>query len=308
MTTTLNSRPSAIAKEAARSRFALEGRQRYIMFVMPALVVMLAVIIFPWAFTLFMSVYDWRIGQEHHFVGLSNYAKLVGDTRFQQAVIRTLVYTGLATILPVILGTIAALIFNQRFPLRGFLRGVYILPMMATPVAVGLVWTMMFHPQLGVLNYLLSLVGIPPSLWVYEQSTVIPALVLVETWQWSPLIMLIVLGGLAALPTEPYESSHIDGASAWQRFRHITFPLVLPFIIVATVIRTIDAVKSFDLIFVITQGGPGTASETINIYLYLQAFAFYDLGYASAVVVVFFFVIVALCGLLLWLRERSRWS
>ena len=162
------------------------------------------------------------------------------------------------------------------------------MPMMATPVAVALVWTMMFHPQQGVLNYLLSLVGLPPSLWVYSPTLVIPSLVLVEIWHWTPLVMLIVLGGLAALPTEPYESARLDGATEWQLFRYITLPLVAPFLIVAAVIRTIDALKAFDTIYVISQGGPGTASETINLYLYLQAFAFYNIGNASAVVVVFF--------------------
>ncbi len=164
--------------------------------------------------------------------------------------------------------------------------------MMATPVAVALVWTMMFHPQQGVLNYLLTQVGLPPSLWVYSPTWVIPSLVLVEVWHWTPLVMLIVLGGLAALPTEPYESARLDGASEWQLFRYITLPLIMPFIVVAAVIRTIDAVKAFDTIYVISQGGPGTASETINLYLYLQAFAFYNVGNASAVVVVFFAIIV----------------
>jgi multiple sugar transport system permease protein len=191
--------------------------------------------------------------------------------------------------------------------MRGVLRAIFIMPMMATPVAIALVWTMMFHPQLGVLNYLLTSVGLPPSLWVYSPTTVIPALVLVEVWHWTPLVMLIVLGGLASLPTEPYESALIDGASAWQMFRHITLPLVMPFIMVAVIIRAIDALKTFDTIFVITQGGPGTASETINIFLYLQAFAFYDIGYASAVVVVFFVIIVVFSLILLWARQRTLW-
>ena len=122
--------------------------------------------------------------------------------------------------------------------MRGFLRGIFIMPMMATPVAIALVWTMMFHPQLGVLNYLLSLVGLPPQLWVFHPATVIPSLVLVETWQWTPLVMLIVLGGLAAIPTEPYESAQIDGASFWQMFRYITLPLITPFLFIAAMIRT----------------------------------------------------------------------
>jgi multiple sugar transport system permease protein len=288
--------------------FATDGRRRYMLFVLPAVAVMMAVIIFPWLFTFFMSVHDWRIGQAKTFVGLDNYLKLFSDERFRGSVVRTLVFTLLSVVLPVILGVGSALVFHRKFPLRGLLRGIFIMPMMATPVAVALVWTMMFHPQLGVLNYLLSLVGLPPSLWVFDQATVIPSLVLVETWQWTPLVMLIVLGGLASLPTEPYESALIDGATQWQMFRNITFPLVLPFIMVATIIRTIDAVKAFDTIFVITLGGPGTASETINLYLYTVAFAFYDIGYASAMVVVFMVVIMALCLILLYLRQRAQWS
>jgi multiple sugar transport system permease protein len=288
--------------------FAVDSRRRYMLFVLPAIAVMMAVIIFPWLFTFFMSVHDWRMGQAKTFVGLENYLKLFKDERFQNSVWITLVFTALSVVLPVILGVASALVFHRKFPLRGLLRGVFIMPMMATPVAVALVWTMMFHPQLGVLNYLLSLVGIPPSLWVFDQATVIPSLVLVETWQWTPLVMLIVLGGLASLPTEPYESALIDGATPWQMFRNITFPLVLPFIMVATIIRTIDAVKAFDTIFVITLGGPGTASETINLYLYTVAFAFYDIGYASAMVVVFMVVIMALCLILLYLRQRAQWT
>jgi len=117
-----------------------------------------------------------------------------------------------------------------------------------------------------------------------------------------------VLGGLAALPTEPYESAKLDGASEWQLFRYITLPLVAPFLLVAAVIRTIDALKTFDTIYVITSGGPGTASETINLYLYLQAFAFYNIGNASAVVVIFFVIVMALALTLLHVRERTRWT
>jgi len=164
---------------------------------------------------------------------------------------------------------------------------------------------MMFHPQLGVLNYLLTSVGLPPSEWVYSPGTVIPTLVLVETWQWTPLVMLIVLGGLASLRQDPYEAADLDGASAWQAFRHVTLPLVWPFILSAAVIRGIDALKAFDTIFVISNGGPGTASETLNILLYLQAFSFYDMGYASSVVVVFFALILLITMLMLWTRRRA---
>jgi multiple sugar transport system permease protein len=280
--------------------------RHYAWFIVPAAVVVVAVILFPWAFTLYVSAHDWRLGGERRWVGLANYAALFGDARFSWAVLRTLLYTALAVVFPIVLGLAAALAFHRRFPLRGLARAVFILPMMATPVAVALVWTMMFHPQLGVLNWLLTTAGLPPSMWVYSASTVIPTLVMVEVWHWTPLVMLLLLGGLAALPVDPYEAAKIDGATAWQAFRHVTLPLLMPFIVVALIIRTIDALKAFDTIYVITQGGPGSASETINIFLYLQAFAFYNMGYASAVVVVFFAIIMALAALLLWTRQRVR--
>ncbi|MXP63601.1 sugar ABC transporter permease [Roseomonas sp. M0104] len=294
---------AAAAAGAGRRR---NYARRYGWFIVPAGVVVLGVILFPWAFTLFMSVHDWKVGGGRLYVGFENYRKLFTDERFLWSVVRTLYFTALAVVLPMLFGTAAALVFNRRFPLRGLARTVFILPMMATPVAVALVWTMMFHPQLGVLNWLLTQVGLPPSMWVYDASTVIPTLVIVEVWHWTPLVMLIVLGGLASLPVDPYEAAKIDGASAWQAFRHITLPLLMPFIVVALIIRTIDALKAFDTIYVITQGGPGTSSETINIFLYLQGFAYYNMGYASAVVVVFFALIVSLAALLLWTRNRVR--
>jgi multiple sugar transport system permease protein len=297
-----------VTSAAPRAGFLARRRRSYRLFIAPALVVIGAVIVFPWLFTLWMSVFDWKIGSVAHFVGLDNYVTLIANRRFLESVVHTFYFTALAVVVPLFLGTVAAMIFHREFPFRGVLRGVFIMPMMATPVAVALVWTMMFHPQQGVLNYLLSLVGLPPSLWVYSPVLVIPSLVMVEVWHWTPLVMLIVLGGLAALPTEPYESARLDGASEWQLFRYITLPLVAPFLVVAAVIRTIDALKTFDTIYVITGGGPGTASETINLYLYLQAFAFYNIGTASAVVVVFFVIVLALALLLLHVREKTKWS
>lgn len=284
------------------------SRRTLYWFIAPAVIVVLAIIAFPWAFTLWMSLFDWKIGFDRSFIGLDNYATLAGDLRFIQAIVHTLWFTLLAVVGPLVIGTFAALVFHQRFPLRGLSRGIFTLPMMATPVAIALVWTMMFHPQQGVLNYLLSLVGIPPSEWVYSPRLAIPCLVLVDIWQWTPLVMLIVLGGLASLPADPFEAAYLEGASRWQTFRHVTLPMILPFVMIAAVVRLIDALKTFDTIYVITQGGPGTASETINLYLYLQAFSFYQVGKASAVVVVFFVIVVALSLTLFWLRERSKWT
>jgi len=307
MATTLTAAP---AGRAGTTRSAPgRGRnyaRRYWAFAAPGTVVVLAVIIFPWLFTGFMSLHEWAPGEGASWVGLANYIHLFTDPDFGWAMVRTLYFSVLAVIAPLLLGIAAAVCFHKKFRLRGVARTIFILPMMATPVAVALVWSMMFHPQLGVLNYILTSMGLPPSQWTYSADTVIPTLVMVETWQWTPLVMLIVLGGLASLPVDPYEAAKIDGASGWQTFRHISLPLLWPFIVVAMVIRTIDALKSFDVIYVITVGGPGNASTTINIMLYQQAFSYYHLGYASAIVVVFFALILAISYVLLAVRQKAQ--
>src|SRR2546428_13982348 len=171
-----------------------------------------------------MSAFDWTIGSAAHYVGLDNYHQLITNQRFLESIVHTFYFTLLAVVAPLILGTVAALIFHREFPFRGVLRSVFTMPMMATPVAVALVWTMMFHPQQGVLNYLLSIVGLPPSLWVYSPTWVIPSLVLVEIWHWTPLVMLIGLGGLGAPPTQPLELARRDRPARGRAF----FPIHAP--------------------------------------------------------------------------------
>lgn len=299
---------SITASVAAPSGKRHDFSRKYWVFALPATIVILLVIVFPWVFTVYMSAQDWQPTGETTFVGLDNYRTLFADERFLSSIWITFYFTALAVVVPVFLGTLAALIFHREFPMRGVLRTIFVMPMMATPVAVSLVWKMMFHPQLGVLNYILSLFGIPPSAWVFSPDTVIPTLVMVEVWHWTPLVMLIVLGGLAGLPKEPYESAVIDGANDWHMFRYITLPLLWPYIMIALILRMIDALKVFDIIFVISEGGPGTASETLNVFLYLQAFQFYKIGYSSAVVVIFFGIVVALSLLLLYVRQKSKWN
>jgi len=300
--------PSSAVRAPSTGMRGHNYARNYWPFVVPAGLVVFAVIVFPWLFTLYMSVHEWKVGSEAVFIGFDNYLRLTEDERFLWSVVRTLYFTALAVVFPVILGVAAAVCFHRNFPGRGWARTIFIMPMMATPVAVALIWAMMFHPQAGVLNYLLTSVGLPPSLWNYHPNTVIPTLVLVETWQWTPLVMLIVLGGLASLPQDPYEAARLDGASGWDMFRHITVPLVWPHIIVAAVIRTIDALKAFDLIFVISGGGPGTSSETINLYLYQTAFAFYNMGYGAAMTVVFFVIILLISLVLFTTRRQEKWQ
>jgi multiple sugar transport system permease protein len=292
-----------------RSRWDL-GRHTYTLMILPAALTIFLIIAFPLAYSLWMAGHEYSMGATGAppFVGLANFRGLLSNQRFLEAVPRTFGFTFLGVVGPIVLGTAAALVFARSFPGRGVLRTIFSLPMMATPVSVALIWQMMFHPQLGVLNYLLSLVGIGPQPWIFSRASVVPSLALVETWQWTPFVMLIVLGGLASLPTEPYEAARIDGASWLQTIRYVTLPLVWPYIMVAVILRAIDALKSFDIIYVMTQGGPGTASETLNIYLFLQAFAFYNIGVASAVVVVYLLVLVAMSVGLMVVRQRTSWQ
>lgn len=281
-------------------------RHARLIFPAPAMLTAAALLAFPIAYTLWMSLQDWFASSltPPRFTGLDNYVKvLTDDLRFREAVVRTFAFTVLAVVLELAFGVAMALLFNRRFWGRGILRTLALLPMVATPVAIALVFMMMYHPTLGVMNYLLSLVGLPAFLWVYSSKTVLFALALVDVWEWTPLIMLITLAGLAALPPEPYESALLDGATAWQAFWRITLPLLRPTLVVAVLFRAIDALKTFDIIFVMTQGGPSNASETINIYLFTVGFSYFQMGYASSMVVVFFAVILGVSLLLLKVRR-----
>jgi len=275
----------------------------------PAVATVALMLAFPLIYTLYMSFQDWSLASNAspQFVFLDNYITLfTTDTRFKNSIVVTFYFTALGVTVQTFLGVTLALLFNRQFWGRGILRTLAILPMVATPVAIALIFVMMFHPTLGVLNYFLTVIGLPPWTWTYASSTVIPALVIVDTWQWTPLIMLIVLAGLAALPGEPYEAAMIDGASSAQMLWHITLPLLRPTIVTAALFRMIDSLKTFDIIFVMTQGGPGGASDTINIYLFNTAFSYFHMGMASSMVVIFFAIILGISVLAVRIR-RATW-
>lgn len=276
------------------------------MFIGPAAAVLVMMLIFPFSYTVYLSLFEWfAAGPAPRFVGLGNYLEIARDARFLNAAWHTLLYTGMAVGVEVVLGIAFALMLHRNFFGRGAVRTIFLLPMVATPVAISLVWLLMFDPASGVLNYLLTSVGLPPSLWVNNAQLAIPGLVLVDVWQWTPLVMLIVLGGLTALPPEPFEAAMIDGASAWQTLIHLTLPLLRPYIVVAALFRGIDALKTFDTIYVITRGGPAFASETLNLYIYSSAFEYLHMGYSSAMLVVFFFIVLAMSLVLIRVRRRS---
>ncbi|MHB1417433.1 MAG: carbohydrate ABC transporter permease [Chloroflexota bacterium] len=264
--------------------------------------------IFPVVYTAYMGFHDWSGSRlvAPAFVGAQNYADILGgDERFWSSLWRTAIFTIGSLILQVTLGVGLALLFNREFWGKGLMRTLYLLPFVATPAAIALIWMMMYNPAVGVFNFLLSLVGIPGQQWTYGQGQVLAALVVVDTWEHTPLVMLICMAGLAALPQDPYESAQIDGASSWQQLIYITLPLLRPTIAVAALFRVIDALKSFDIIYVMTQGGPGFASETLNIYTFFAAFQYFRFGYASSLLVIFFAIILGVCLVIIKLRREA---
>jgi len=286
----------------------IEGNLRWLL-PGPAVLVLLLLMVFPLVYTAYLSLHEWYASSVlgPQFVGLQNYLQLFErDERFWPAFVTTLVFTAGSVILTVVLGLGIAHLLIRPFRGRALARSLVLLPMIATPVAMALVWMTMMSPTIGVLNWLLSCVGLPPSAWVSSPKSVIAALLLVETWMWTPMTTLICLAGLAALPGEPFESARVDGASSRQVFWHVTLPLLRATLVVAALFRTIDALKVFDIVYVMTEGGPGFASETLNLYVFQTSFKYLNLGYASALIVVFF-ALIAGASLLLIRVRRSAW-
>ncbi len=274
-------------------------------FPLTAVVVVLGLAIYPIIYTLVISARSYDLGlAAYSFVGFSNYANALTSTQFWSAFLRTIGFTTLSVTASVVLGMVMAVVLNRDFRGARWARTAFLLPMVATPVATSLVWMMMFNPTLGILNYVLQLIGLPPSLWVADPKLVIPCIVLVDVWHSAPFAMIILLAGLRSLPREPVESAMIDGASRFQIFRMITLPMLKPVLIVVLIFRTIDSLKAFDIIWVITAGGPGTSSETLYIYAYNQAFKYLDLGYGSAVVILFAVIVGG--ASIAWMRARER--
>lgn len=266
------------------------------------------VVTFPLAYTVYQSLTDWVITNPapSQFVGFANYLALLRDARLGEALVRTLGLTLASVALQMVLGVLMALVMNRHFFGRGLARTLALLPIVATPVAISLVFVIMMNPTNGVLNTLLTGVGLPPLSWIYGQNSVLPSLVLVDTWQWTPFVMLIALAGLATLPSEPYESAMIDGASPWQVFWRITLPMLMPTLFVALLFRLIDTLKLFDTIYAMTQGGPGTASRTINLYLFNVGFTYFRMGYASSVVVALLALILGVALVLIKARKERE--
>ncbi|MFZ1382187.1 MAG: sugar ABC transporter permease [Scrofimicrobium sp.] len=290
--------------EQSRSRADL--RQK-LLFLGPAFALLALLVGYPLINNFVMSLKDVPASlQGGEWVGIQNYLEIAKDQRFWLAAGRTFIYSFSAVFLEVILGVGMALILNQAFRGRSFLRALFLFPMIATPVAVSMVWRLMFQPELGVLNTLLMAAGLSPLQWLSNPTMAMVSLIIVDVWEWTPQVGLIVLSGLAGLSNEPQEAAIVDGANSWQRFWYVTLPAVRPVIVVAAITRLIEAMRTFDPIYVITGGGPGTATETLNLYAYQLMFQFLKPSYASAVALVFVVVMVLASFMILRLSRSSK--
>ncbi|MCZ8515589.1 sugar ABC transporter permease [Paenibacillus filicis] len=279
-------------------------------YTLPALLFVLLMMVFPIAYTVRISFYEWSMSATTppKWVGLTNYLALFKDERFWHAVSSTFQFTLFAIVLQTVLGVAIAVLLNREFMGKNLVKTLFLLPMVATPVAMGLVWLLIYEPSIGVANLLLKSLGLPAQLWLASPTQVIPSLVLIDVWEWTPMIALIVMAGLSTLPSDPYEAADVDGATGWQKFAYITLPLLRPTIIVAVMLRLIDVLKTFDIIYSTTQGGPNLASETLNLYGYVQGFQYFKLGMASSLLVIFFALVMGLTLLLIWVRKRLEVS
>ena len=283
------------------NHFKKERNKFIILMLMPATVLLVGLTLFPFIVSFILSFTDYsllRPGQTK-FIFLDNYIELMKTDEFWIALRVTIVFTVLAVFVQVVLGVVIATLLHNENTNISFLRTMYLLPLAITPIAATFTFRLMFNPSLGVLNYFMKLLGFEPQAWLASPSTALFSLILVDTWQWTPFILLICLGGLASLPNEPFEAAKVDGASSWQIFIKITVPMLYPFIGLALLFRSIDAFKTFDIIYVLTSGGPGILTRTLNLYAFKHGIEFLSMGYAGSIAIVMLIITIVVAQIFL---------
>lgn len=265
-----------------------------LLLIAPTLLVLLSLSIYPLIYSVTISLQTQT--SEGLRWGVSNFTRLFSDGFFLSALIHTLIYAIAALTLEFLIGLGLALLLNSQLRGRGFFRATLLVPMMLPTVVVGVVWRLMLNPNFGALNGTLKRFGVNTEslTWTASPRLAMFSVIAVDVWQWTPFVFLVLLAGLQAIPQEPYEAALIDGSSRWQTFRYVTLPLLKPAILIALLLRTMDLLRVFDQIFILTEGGPGFATETISLYVYRTAFRFFDFGYAAAMS----FVLLALTNVI----------
>ena len=263
------------------------------LFVSPAVIILSIVILAPIAIAIITSFYDYTLINRtlDSFVGLRNYFESVSNEKFIHSAIVTIVFVILVVLFEFIIGFLIAILLNQVERFRNIYYFILLIPLLINPIVVGLIWRMFLHSQLGILNYLISLVGIDPINWLGDPQNAFITIIFVDIWHQVSFMIILLLAGLASIPEEPYEAARVDGANAFQQFRDITLPYMRPVIIITLLIRLIFALKTYDLIYIMTKGGPGDATDLISYYIYRSAFIGLDLGQAASMSVILLLIV-----------------
>jgi multiple sugar transport system permease protein len=263
-------------------------------FLAPTVIFLALLTLYPFVYSVILSTTRRNLARpgQSGFVGFDNYAELFTHNLFQTALLQTLIVAVASIALELAIGFFVARLFFSLadLPAANLLRTVYILPMMLTPVVSGLLWSYILNPTLGIANYLLGLVGLPPFGWFSSSKTALATLVLVNAWQWGPFLMLLMLAGLLSIPAEQYEAAQLDGARWHQAVRFIELPALRNVVLIGVILRLIDNFRLFDVVYAATKGGPGDATEVVSMYAFRQMFQFFNIGYGSAAAVVILFV------------------
>jgi len=268
------------------------------LFIAPAVLLLIAVNIVPFGYALWLSIHNVFLGRgAPQFVGLDNYTWLLKDTRFHASLWTSLKLVSICVSLQVGVGLPVALAFNAN--LRGFqlVRSLTVLPLIVAPPVVGLLWLYMFYDKVGVISHVAAYLGYADLSFLTSKNLAIGAIALADTWQWTPLVVAILFAALQAMPEYVYEAARMDGLSKWQTFKWITLPLLLPSLTVVILLRALDTFRNFDLIFMMTRGGPGGTTETLSWYIYQTGFQGLDIGSAAAMSVLMIVLVTMLAQL-----------
>jgi multiple sugar transport system permease protein len=289
-------------------RFQLRNRDYIILFIAPAVIALVALTLYPLVYSLYISMTNWNLSKpstRNEFVLFDNYVKILRNRGFWRSILITIQFTAASVTSAMVVGTALAFLMFQKLRGNTIVRSFIIGAMIMAPIVVGTAWRLMYDPKWGLVNYILDLIGIGGQPFLAQQNTVLPALVVTDVWQWSPLIMIIVLTALQARPYDVYESAKIDGASSPQIFFKITLPLIKPSLLLAMLIRTMDCFRTFDIIYAMTKGGPGIHSQNINILMYNTGFENFNVGSSAAMALITLVMISSVCMLILKLSGRE---
>lgn len=266
----------------------LKGKKN-VSFILPTLIFIIIIFLIPLIYTIAMSFVRWNLLRPDlgiKVIGFRNYTRLFSDPFTYETLFRTLYFVIGSVFLELILGFCVALALDTEFKGWKIIQSILLIPFMIAPIVVGFVWRFILNSDYGPVIHFLRQIGFSSFLaepLLSNPNAVIPVLIVADAWQYTPFVTLVLLAGMKAIPREPYEAAYVDGANAYQRFISITLPLLKPSILVAVVIRTLTSLRVFDIVFIMTGGGPGTASETLAFYGYRTAFNQYNIGFSSAI-------------------------